>query len=77
MNEHGKSDIKFAMWEDDFSTCYKDVFYYANCNLSDSLSYELLELKVLDTNTVQLSSNLKRNSDGAIIAKIFSVKTRK
>lgn len=77
MNQLGKKDIEFDMWEDDFSTCYKDVFYYANCNLSDSLSYELLELKVLDANTVQLSSNLKRNSDGAIIAKIFSVKTRK
>jgi len=61
-------------WEQDHYTLYKDVFYYANCNLDDSLTYELYSSEKIDEHTYKNNSILRRNSDNAIIARVFSVK---
>lgn len=61
-------------WEQNYYTAYKDILYYANCNLNDSIIYELLSTKSLSSSQLQNTSQLRRKSDGAIIAKIFSVK---
>lgn len=63
-------------WEQNYYTCYKDVFYYGNCNLDDSLTYELLESVKLSDGIFKNTSILRRNSDNEIIARIFSVKRK-
>lgn len=64
------------VWEQTYFTKYKDVFYYANCNATDSLTYELKSIEYLDGGVVKLCSVLKRNSDSAVIAKIFTLKQK-
>ncbi len=66
-----------SRWEQSYYTTYKDVFYYANCNPSDQLTYRLHQCKRLDTDSYLVSSSISRNSDDAIIARVFSVKTKK
>ncbi len=63
-------------WEQNYFTAYKDVLYYANCNYNDSLVYKLLSVKPFSENAFLLSSMLSRKSDGAQIARIFSVKSK-
>lgn len=63
-------------WEQNYYTAYKDVLYYANCNLEDSIVYELLSTEKLSSTEVKNSSLLRRESDGEIIAKIFSIKRK-
>ncbi len=63
-------------WEQTYFTKYKDVFYYANCNHTDSLIYQLVDCTTLSDGSKQLSSILRRKSDHAIIARIFTVKSK-
>lgn len=63
-------------WEQTYYTAYKDVFYYANCNLDDSVIYQLASVEQLAATTYKISSILRRKSDQAIIARIFSVKSK-
>ena len=65
-------------WEQNYYTAYKDVLYYANCNLDDSIIYQMNyhEISEHNDNDMLISSVLRRKSDGAIIARIFSVKRR-
>lgn len=63
-------------WEQNYSTKYKDVFYYANCNVNDSLIYELCSIDHLENGLVKLGSLLRRKSDQAIIARVFTLKQR-
>ena len=62
-------------WEQKFRTAFKDVFYYANCNLNDTLIYQLESYEQIDEYNFKIHSLLRRKSDGAIIARIFSIKS--
>jgi len=62
-------------WEQNYYTSYKDILYYANCNIDDRIIYQMNDYKTINDNEDMLiSSTLRRKSDGAIIARIFSVK---
>ena len=63
-------------WEQSFHTSYKDVFYYANCNYQDRLIYQLNSVEDLGDDRYKISSTLRRKSDGNIIARLFTVKSR-
>lgn len=63
-------------WEQNYRTAFKDVFYYANCNLNDTLIYQLEAYEQIDESQFQINSLLRRKSDGAIIARIFSIKIK-
>ena len=63
-------------WEQNYYTHYKDVLYYANCNVNDSLIYQLTTYETLGDELVKLGSILRRKSDNKIIARIFSIKKR-
>jgi len=66
---------KIANWLTEYYTAYKDVFYYANCNLDDSIIYQLVSSEKFE-NEYRNTSILRRVSDNAIIAKVFSVKRK-
>lgn len=63
-------------WEQTYSTSSRDVFYFANCNIQDKIEYKLHGYELLDQK-IKLSSSLIRKRDGVILAKIFTVKTRR
>jgi probable biosynthetic protein (TIGR04098 family) len=67
---------KNIRWEQSFYTAYKDVFYYANCNINDNIVYKLISYEEINSNRVKISSILFRQSDGEILARIFSIKQR-
>lgn len=61
-------------WEDRYSTTVRDVFYFANCNSDDRVIYRLHSYDYLEGDKIRLSSSLYRKSDGALIARLFTVK---
>ncbi len=64
-------------WELNYFTVSRDIFYFANCNLQDTILYQLQEVKHIDNTTCMLSSALFRRSDNTLLAKIFTIKKRK
>lgn len=61
-------------WEDRYSTTLRDVFYFANCNSGDRVVYRLHSYDYLEGGKIRLSSSLYRKSDGALMARLFTVK---
>ncbi len=63
-------------WEQNWYTKYKDVLYYANCNIFDIITYELVDFEEVEDGLMKVSSILRRKSDQVIIARIFTLKKR-
>ena len=63
-------------WEQEYYTAYKDVFYFSNCNINDTVIYRLLNKTQHEDGSVQLVSELVRKSDALVMARIFSVKIK-
>jgi probable biosynthetic protein (TIGR04098 family) len=61
-------------WALNSSTMTRDVFYFANCNIEDAISYRLNSYQTIDNNQIALQSSLYRESDNVIIAKLFTIK---
>jgi len=64
-------------WETTYHVIARDVFYYANCNISDKIKYVLHEYQTLDNNVIKITSSLYRISDNTLMAKIFTLKKKK
>ena len=63
-------------WELQYFTAYKDVLYYGNCNLEDTIIYQLHYVENIDSSTVKIASSLVRKSDNKLMAKIFTIKKK-
>ena len=61
-------------WEQSFYTVFKDVFYFANCNLEDEIIYKLHSFEHIGNNQIKLCSSLYRKNDNILLARIFSIK---
>jgi probable biosynthetic protein (TIGR04098 family) len=64
-------------WEENYFTLFRDIMYYANCDSRDKIIYVLNSIENLSENKVKLSSTLIRKSDGAMMARIFTIKQKK
>jgi probable biosynthetic protein (TIGR04098 family) len=64
-------------WEQIYYTAYKDVFYYANCNIDETIIYRLMGYDRLDDGSIQIQSIMLRKSDMSPMAKVFTVKSAK
>ncbi len=63
-------------WEQTWYTKYKDVLYYANCNIFEIINYELVDYQEIEDGLMKISSILRRKSDQVIIARVFTLKKR-
>jgi hypothetical protein len=63
------------MYATDFSTRYRDIFYFGNSDADDTLIYRL-HRKAGDDTFVDLESSISRKSDGNLMARIFTQKVR-
>ncbi len=63
-------------WEQTYYTSYRDIFYFSNCNIFDTLIYRLRYYKELDNGSIVIQSELVRKSDMHLIAVIFTVKSK-
>jgi probable biosynthetic protein (TIGR04098 family) len=68
------SDAHWAMYS---TTMTRDLFYFANCNINDVISYRLNSYTMINNDQIALQSSLYRKSDNTLMAKIFSVKQLK
>ena len=62
-------------WAFEASTLARDVFYLGNCDARDTLTYRLFSVEPAGTNRIKLASCLYRNSDGAKVATILTLKS--
>lgn len=62
-------------WEQNFFTTARDIMYYANCDINDGIRYELNGYEEEGDRRFMIST-LYRKSDGQLMARIFTVKTR-
>lgn len=65
---------KYGRWESKYFTTGRDVFYFSNCNIDDSILYRLNSFEFFKDNKVKLFSSLYRGSDKALMAHIFTIK---
>ena len=63
-------------WEQTFTTTSRDILYYANCDVNDSIIYKLNSHEEVNNTKVKLSSSLYRKSDNKLMARIFTIKNR-
>jgi probable biosynthetic protein (TIGR04098 family) len=61
-------------WCVDSSTLARDIFYFGNCRIDDSLLFQLDSCEFAKNYRVKISSSLFRQSDGMLIARIFTLK---
>ena len=68
---------EYRGWESKYITIARDVFYFANCNVNDSILYRLSSYDFIGEGKVKLFSSLYRISDMTLMANIFTIKIRK
>lgn len=61
-------------WAQSAYTVFKDVFYFNNCNITDTVVYRLNSVVRINKNHIQTISTLIRKSDNTKMAKILAVK---
>ncbi|MEO1259522.1 MAG: Pnap_2097 family protein [Bacteroidota bacterium] len=64
-------------WEQHYFTLARDIMYYANCELSDTIIYHLNKIEKVKRGIVKITSSLYRKSDKLLMAKIFTLKKLK
>ncbi len=69
--------FKDQRWEQTYYTAYKDIFYYANCNIEENIIYRMHDCEKISDDAYKISSSLIRESDNVTIAKLFTVKSKK
>ena len=61
-------------WALTSSTVMRDVFYFANCNIEDVITYQLNSYHLIANNRIAIQSTLLRESDNTVMARIFTIK---
>jgi len=56
-----------------YSTIYRDIFYFANCNPADKIIFQLNYIEQKE-NIIKTLTSLYRQSDNKLLAKILTVK---
>jgi len=56
-----------------YQTIYRDIFYFANCNTSDKIIFQLNYIEQKE-NIIRTLTSLYRKSDNKLLAKILTVK---
>lgn len=71
---NSQGDLK---WEENYFTLFRDVMYYANCDSRDKIIYVLNSVENLPERKVKLCSTLIRQSDGMMMARVFTIKQKR
>ena len=63
-------------WELNYHVIDRDVLYFANCNINENIRYVLNGYEFIDGDKIKINSTLYRESDNAIMARIFTIKQK-
>lgn len=61
-------------WALESPTTARDIFYYGNADIDDRLTFRINSFQLLPDKRVAFSSSLYRESDGQVIADLFTMK---
>jgi probable biosynthetic protein (TIGR04098 family) len=61
-------------WALTSATVMRDIFYFANCNIEDVITYKLNSYHLIANNRIAIQSSLLRESDNTVMARIFTIK---
>lgn len=61
-------------WETAYSTIARDIFYFANCNIDDTIEYRLNAYETLQNGNIKITSSIYRKTDNVLMARIFTIK---
>jgi probable biosynthetic protein (TIGR04098 family) len=64
-------------WEQAYYTVARDVLYFSNCNIDDRIEYRVNHFAFMEEDKVRIASSLYRQSDGQLMARIFTIKRKK
>ncbi len=63
-------------FESSYSTIYRDIFYFLNCNIGDHVNFNLHTIEDFEENKLIVTTSLYRVSDKTLMAKIFTIKQK-
>ncbi len=63
-------------WETQYHTIARDIFYFSNCDRTDTIIYRLHYFETLENGNVKIASSLYRKSDMTLLSKIFTIKSK-
>jgi probable biosynthetic protein (TIGR04098 family) len=63
-------------FESSYSTIYRDIFYFANCNTGDHVNFNLHTIEDFENDKLIITTSLYRASDKNLMAKIFTIKQK-
>lgn len=63
-------------FESVYHTVFRDIFYFANCNINDAIEFQLHSIEYPDQNSLATTSSLFRKRDNILMAKIFTIKRK-
>jgi probable biosynthetic protein (TIGR04098 family) len=69
-----RPDRLVERWPSEASTIARDVFYYGNCDLDDRVVFGVNSFALEADGKCRIATSLFRQSDGQLIANIFTVK---
>jgi probable biosynthetic protein (TIGR04098 family) len=61
-------------WIEKYSTVTRDINYFANCNVAETIIIRLDSFEIIEAGVIQISSSLYRQSDNVMLARVFTVK---
>jgi len=59
-----------------YHTTFRDIFYFANCNPDDRIIINLNTMEQIGDHTLKTTVSMYRESDGKLMARVFTVKTK-
>jgi len=68
---------EYRGWESKYLTIDRDVFYFANCNINDTILYRLNSYDFISEGKIKLFSSLYRTSDMTLMANVFTIKKKR
>jgi len=69
-----KNTMGISGFDAAYSTTYRDIFYFANCNAEDQVRVELNSIEQIEGNKLKVTTSLYRESDNKLMARVFTVK---
>lgn len=74
--EFVKDNLGFGEFSEKYHTVERDVIYFANCNAGDRIIFKVKIFETEGSKKYKIATELYRQGDGELMAKIFTLKAR-
>jgi probable biosynthetic protein (TIGR04098 family) len=74
--EYFNSINEVKEWSNEYHTVFRDIYYYANCNINDKIIFIINNFEFVNNKKVKIYSSLIRKNDNTQMADIFTIKEK-